>query len=259
MNLKVTGALKKKLRTRELVFGSWTSLGHPEITEIFCNMGLDFMGIDLEHTTISLEQSQRIISSCQAMGVACLPRIGSHTMETIKRLLDSGGDGIIAPLVNTSAQATELGKYIQFPPLGERSFGVARAQNYGLNFDEYMANWNECGTFIAQIESIQGVQNIESIITNPAVDGAMIGPYDMSGSMGIAGQIEHPRVLEACAQVISACKRAGKACGIHLPHPTQESVEAKIKAGFTFIVLGSDIFLMAQWTKNMQGIIRNLR
>jgi len=173
---------KDRLRNRQRVFGAWTSLAHPSITEIFIRSGIDFVGIDIEHSTISLEQAQAIIATCHGCGIPCLPRIASHNAEAIKRLLDSGADGIIAPMVSTPQEVERLISWCKYPPRGQRSFGIARAQEYGFAFDEYIKGWNESFSFIPQIESVEGVENIEEILSCEGVNGVMIGPYDISGS-----------------------------------------------------------------------------
>ena len=127
---------RSKLLDRTCVFGGWTSLGHPQITEIMTRAGFDFVGIDIEHSTISQEQSQRIIAACHTNGTLCLPRIASHNMEMIKRLLDSGADGIIVPMVETPEDVQKIIKWSKYSPLGRRSFGISRAQGYGFDFDE---------------------------------------------------------------------------------------------------------------------------
>ena len=120
--------LKKRLRTRERLFGCWTSIGHPSITEIFTKTGADFVGIDLEHSTISQQQAQRIIAASQAGGVPCLPRVSSHNAEQVRRLLDSGADGIIVPNVSRMEEVHRIADWCLYPPEGKRGYGVARAQ-----------------------------------------------------------------------------------------------------------------------------------
>jgi 2-keto-3-deoxy-L-rhamnonate aldolase RhmA len=251
--------LKRKLRARELVFGAWTSFSHPQITEIFTQAPFDFVGIDIEHSTISLEQSLNIISMCHANGVTCLPRIASHNMEMIKRLLDSGADGIITPMVENAGQAKQLRDWILYSPKGKRSFGISKAQNFGFEFDSYVQNWNNTGIHVVQIESVEGVENVDKILEDPLVDCAMIGPYDLSGSLGIPGQIEHPKVQEACKKVMLACKKAGKACGTQVIEPSQQTIQAKIDDGFTFIVLASDVFILWKWADKMRGLIHGAK
>ena len=247
-------SLKQKLRDRKPIYGAWTSLGHPSITEIFTRAGVDFVAIDIEHSTIGQEQSQRIIAAAQAGGALCLPRVGSHNGEQIRRLLDSGADGIIVPTVDTLAQVQQLVDWSKFPPEGKRSYGVARAQGYGFDFAEYTSGWNKRSVFIVQIESVTGVENVEQIVGHPLVDGAMVGPYDISGSLGVPGQLDHPKVKEACAKVIKACAKMGKGCGTQLIEPTPAGVSEALRGGFTFIVLSSDVFLLWKWADRMRQI-----
>lgn len=254
-NKNQENSLKRKLSTRHPVFAGWTSLGNASITEIFCRSGVDFIGIDLEHSTISLAESQQIIMACHGAGVCCLPRIASHNMEMIKRLLDSGADGIIVPMVSTRQQVGDIVKWCKYPPVGERSYGVARAQGYGFDFKDYVLQWNSNSILIIQIESVQGIQNIEPLISHDQVDGVMIGPYDLSGSMGIPGQIDHPRIAEAEKNVIDVCKRHNKACGTHLIDPDDQRLNNALEKGYTFVVLASDVFILLNWGQKMESIL----
>jgi 2-keto-3-deoxy-L-rhamnonate aldolase RhmA len=247
--------LRRTRLTRDaLSLGAWTSLGHPSITEIFAASNVDFIGIDLEHSTISLEQAQQIITAAHAGGSACWPRVSSHNGEQIKRLLDSGADGIIIPMVCTAAEVKQLVDWCKYPPVGKRSYGVAKAQNYGFDFGQYTAGWNARSTIVIQIESIAAVNCIDELLSHDAVDGVMIGPYDMSGSLGIPGQISDPQVTQACDRVVEACRRHGKACGTQVVDVTEETVARAFEAGFTFVVLSSDVFILWKWAERVRSI-----
>ncbi len=252
-------AVQPVLKTRDLAFGGWTSLGHPSITEMLAGAGVGFIGIDLEHSTISQEQAQRIIAAAQSHGVACLPRVSSHNGEQIKRLLDSGADGIIVPSVSTRAEAEQLIAWCKYPPVGRRSYGVSRAQGYGAGFSRYVQAWNERSTLIVQIESTEGVTAVDEVLAHEAVDGAMVGPYDISGSLGIPGQLEHPKVTAACRRVVEACRKRGKACGTQVVDPTPERVAEAIAQGYTFIILASDVFILWKWAERMQALVAQQR
>lgn len=241
------------------VFGAWTSLGHSSITEIFTHIKVDFVGIDLEHSTISQEQSQRIIAASHARGIACLPRLSSHNGEQIKRLLDSGADGVIVPMVSRRAQVEQIVEWCKYPPLGKRSYGIARAQDYGFDFENYTSTWNDRSVIIIQIESIQGVEAVEDLLSHDGVDGAMVGPYDLSGSLGIPGRLSDPRVTEACARVLQACRHTGKACGTHITEPTEQNVRKAFDSGYSFVVLASDVFVLWKWSEGMQSLVDVIR
>jgi 2-keto-3-deoxy-L-rhamnonate aldolase RhmA len=253
--LKKRQELKKKFQKREKVFGSWTSLAHPSITEIFTRSGVDFVGIDLEHSTISQEQSQRIIATAQAGGAVCLPRVASHNPEMVRRLLDSGADGMIIPMVQNAQDVENMIAWAKYPPLGRRGFGVSRAQGYGMDFSEYTKMWNASSIMIAQIESIGAVERIDEILDYPELDGVMVGPYDISGSLGIPGQIEHQKVLDASKRVIAACQRHGKACGTQLIEPNAQRIKKALASGFSFVILSSDVFLLWKWAAQMKSLI----
>jgi len=244
--------LKAKLQKRKRVFGTWTSFGHPSITEIFCRTGCDFIGIDVEHSTISQEQSQRIIAAAQAGGAVCLPRLASHNMEMTKRLLDSGADGLIVPMIDTANQIERVIKWCKYSPQGTRSFGVARAHGYGFDFDEYVKAWNKSSILIAQIESITAVENIKEIFSYEEVDAVMIGPYDLSASLAIPGQLEHSRVRTLCRHVTETCRKLGKSCGIHNIEPDGSSIRRNFSDGYTFVVLASDSLVLWKWSEVMK-------
>ena len=248
--------LKQKFISDNKIFGGWTSIGHPIITEIMAKSGVDFIGIDIEHSTINQEQSQRIIASCHSEGVVCLPRIASHNMEMIKRLLDSGADGIIIPMVNSPEEVEDIVSWIKYTPLGSRSYGISRAQGYGFDFDDYCSTWNDTSIIIVQIESVEGVENIDKILANPHIDGAMIGPYDMSGSLGIPGKIDDPKVVEAGKKVIDACRKYSKSCGTQLVEPNSDNIKEAFSTGFSFIVMASDVFILWKWGENTGSLIK---
>lgn len=252
--------LRRNRLTRDAkVFGAWTSIGHSSITEIFAASGVDFVGIDIEHSTISLEQCLHIMAAAQAGGAACFPRIPSHNGEMIKRLLDSGADGIIVPMVNTPEEVRQIIDWCKYPPVGRRSYGVARGQNYGFDFADYTAQWNARSSIIIQIESIAAVNRIDELLAFDAIDGVMIGPYDMSGSLGIPGQIHDRRVTEACDKVVEACRRHGKACATQIIDVTEANVTEAINAGFTFVVLSSDVFILWKWGEQVRKVTGSFR
>jgi len=251
--------LKEKLRSRERLFAGWVSYDHPSITETFARAGFDFIAIDMEHSTISIEQGRRIIAASQSEGVPCLPRPVSHSNDWFKPLLESGADGLLVQMVNTPAEIEVIISHLKYPPVGNRSYGVARAQAYGFDFDSYIKHWNDASSLIIQVESIQAVDNIDKLLAFDEVDGVMIGPYDMSGSLGVAGQTDHPLVIEASRKVIEACERFNKSCGTQVADASQKSVEGLFELGYTFAILGSDLFVLWKWAEEMQGLMKSLR
>lgn len=251
--------LKKQLKNREKLFAGWISYSHPSITETFARAGFDFIFIDMEHSTISIEQGQRIIASSQSEGVPCIPRPVSHSNDYLKPLLESGADGLLIQMVETAEHVKDLIRDIKYPPIGRRTYGVNRAQAYGFDFEEYIQSWNAASIFMLQIESIKGVENIEQLVSFDEVDAVMIGPLDIAGSLGVPGQTTHPLVIEASRKVIEACERHGKSCGTQVADANPDTVKAVFDLGYNYAILGSDLFVLWKWAAQMQDMMKKMR
>ena len=251
--------LKDSLRNREKLFGAWVSYAEPSITETFAKAGFDFLAIDMEHSTITLPQAQRIIAASQFYNVPCLPRPVSHSNDFFKPLLESGSDGLLVQMVNTTDEVEKIINYLKYPPIGKRSYGVNRAQEYGFEFNNYITNWNDESTLIIQVESIEAVNNIDNLLSYDQIDGVMIGPYDISGSLGVPGDTNHPKVIEASKKVINSCKKFGKSCGTQLNDPNPKNIQSLFDLGYTYAILGSDLFVLWKWAEQMQQIIKKIR
>ncbi|OPY86536.1 MAG: 4-hydroxy-2-oxovalerate aldolase [Syntrophus sp. PtaU1.Bin208] len=183
----------------------------------------------------------------------------SHSNDWIKPLLESGADGLLVQMVDTPGEIEALVGHLKYPPAGRRSFGVNRAQAYGFDFDDYVRHWNETSTFIIQVESIRAVENIERLLSFDEVDGVMVGPYDISGSLGVPGQTAHPLVLDASRTVIAACARRGKSCGTQVADASADSVAALFNLGYTYAILGSDLFVLWKWAEQMRDLIQSMK
>ena len=251
-------ALKQKFRSRERLFAGWVSYAHPSITETFASADFDVIFIDMEHSTISIEQGQRIIAACHGENVPCIPRPVSHSNDYIKPLLESGADGMLIQMVETPDHVEQLLGYIKYPPVGRRTYGVNRAHAYGLDFDHYINSWNQSSIFLLQIESVIGVKNIEHLLGYDEVDGVMIGPLDLAGSLGVPGQTKHPLVLEASQHVIDACQRHGKSCGTQVANTTPDEIDFFFSLGYSYAILGSDLFVLTNWASQMRSLIQSL-
>ena len=252
-------SLKESLRARNKLFGAWVSYAEPSISETFAKAGFDFLAIDMEHSSITLPEAKNIITVSQSYNVPCLPRPVSHSNDFIKPLLEFGANGMLIQMVDNADQVEKLINHIKYPPIGKRSYGVNRAQGYGFEFEKYIKNWNASSIFMIQIESITGVNNIEKILSFDEIDGVMIGPYDISGSLGFPGQLDHPEVLNASKTVIDACEKFGKSCGTQLNDPNHKSIDQLFDLGYTFAILGSDLFILWKWAESMNSIMKKIR
>jgi 2-dehydro-3-deoxyglucarate aldolase len=236
--------LKKVIRKNELSFGSWITLGHTSIPEIMAKAGFEWLVIDMEHSVISIQKAQELIQIIESKDMTPLVRLTANDPALIKRVMDAGAYGIIVPMVKTREDALKAVKSLRYPPLGTRSVGLARAQGYGKTFNEYKAWINEYSILIVQIEHIDAINNLEEIFSIDEIDGYIIGPYDLSASLGIPGNLNHHKLLDAERKVLETSKKYGKIAGIHVVEPDADAALEKIKTGYKFIALSIDFLFL---------------
>lgn len=215
--------------------GTILTIDHPAIVEIAGLAGFDWIWIDGEHGRFD-ETSTAIACAVNAGGPPIFVRLPDRSATAIKRFLDVGCDGIILPQVSSAAEVDEIARAALYPPRGERSVGIARAQGYGTRFAECLKQQDYA--IVVQIETVAGVENAEAIIKHEAVDAVIIGPYDLSGSFGIPGEIDSPQVVDGIAKVQMLCRGLGKPCGIFAS--TAEKAASYAAAGFPLIAVGMD-------------------
>jgi 2-keto-3-deoxy-L-rhamnonate aldolase RhmA len=186
-----------------------------------------------------------MIAAARGAGIAVIVRVPEIRRESILKPLDSGASGLLVPQVNTAKEAEEVIRHAKYPPAGNRGVGLRRAHSLyaRVSAAEYLQKANE-NTFIAvQAESPEAIKNIDEIAAVDGVDCIFVGPFDLSVSMGIPGQLTHPREVEAIEKVLEACRRHKKISGI-LMFET-EILSEWIKKGVRFAVYSSDISLLA--------------
>ena len=233
--------LRKRLRQGELVLGTILSLNSPDAAEILSGIGFDWIFIDAEHSTLDPHHLQAIF---QAVGDAtpCVVRLPALDEIMVKKTLDAGAAGLIVPQVNNAEEVAQLIKWGRYHPAGSRGLGFGRAQGYGLKVNEYLEAANESILLSVQAESAEAVKNIEAIVQVEGLDAVLVGPYDLSASLGLPGQVDHPDVKAAIQHVADVCQRAGMPVGIF--GLTAEAVQPYIDQGFRFIVCGVDTVLL---------------
>lgn len=237
--------LRQALLDKRLTLGGWLQIAHPAVAEIHARLGFDWLCVDLEHGATDLESMTNIFRAFAGTDVVPVARLPLNDPIWIHRVLDAGAGGIIVPMVNSPEQAEAAVAEAKFPPRGRRGFSFSRACAHGIDFQPYVAEANDEIAVIVQIEHQDAIANLDAILATDGVDGAFIGPYDLSGSMGIVGQLKHPRMLEALDAYLAACKTHHVAAGTHIVTPTAEGVAETIDAGYTLIALGLDVVYLA--------------
>lgn len=250
-------SLKNKLNNNQLTLGSWVTIGHPAVVDIMASAGFEWLVIDMEHTSIDLTTAHNLIATIQANGMKALVRVSKNEEVIIKRILDMGADGIVVPMVKSIADALEAIDYAKYPPVGKRGVGLFRAQKYGLGFDDYKKWVNEELVIIAQIEHIEAVENIEEIIKTDGIDGIIIGPYDLSGSMGYPGEYHRDDVKKAIEHVLDECEKNNFPSGFHVIESDPSKLQERISQGCTFLAYSLDFFFLGDSARDGMKKIRD--
>jgi len=232
--------MSKKRLLQHLSIGSWIQLGHPAIAEIMASAGFDWLAVDLEHSTITLREAEDLIRVIDLKGVVPLVRLSTNNPEQIKRIMDAGSHGVIVPMINSPAEAEAAVAAVKYPTVGKRSVGLARAQGYGARFEDYLVWQRDHSLVIVQIEHIDAVNCLESILLVDGVDAYFVGPYDLSGSLGLPGQFDHPEFLKVMDRILEIGKKCEIPGGVHIVEPNVQELEQSIKRGNQFIAYGVD-------------------
>jgi len=249
--------LSNRLKNGELLVGSWITLAHPTIAEIMARSGFDWLAIDLEHSVITIREAEELIRVISLVGASPLVRLTSNDGDQIKRVMDAGSHGVIVPLVNSAEDAKLAVQHVKYPPFGKRGVGLARAQQYGNQFIEYFEWQKENSIVIVQIEHIDAVNNLESILSVEGVDGYIVGPYDLTCSMGIPGQFDHPEFFATMDKITKVAKEMNKPGGIHIIEPDPVQLQERIDQGYPFIAYSLDVRMLDVACRNGLKIIKD--
>ena len=242
--------LKTWVRERTPRFGTLLTIDNTAAVEIARLAGFDWLWIDGEHGQFNEVGAAAACALC-AGGPPTFARLPDFSPTAIKRYLETGCDAIIVPAVSTLEDADAISRAALYPPRGQRSVGIARAQGYGASFQEYLTT--KTYSIVVQIETVAGVRNAKAIVEHDAIDAIIIGPYDLSGSFGVPGQVEAPEVVAAIAEVRELCRQADKPCGIFAA--TAEKARVYAAQGFDLIAVGIDCSILLNAYKQLRHTI----
>jgi 2-dehydro-3-deoxyglucarate aldolase/4-hydroxy-2-oxoheptanedioate aldolase len=242
------------LRKGSSPVGTLVSVESPNVADVLAACGYDWLFVDLEHSALEIADAQRI---CQVVADRCavILRVPTNDEVWIKRALDTGCDGVLVPQVNTADEARRAVRAAKYPPQGIRGVGVSRAHGFGLAFADYVSHANERTALLVQIEHIEAVENIDAILAVDGVDAVLVGPYDLSGSMDLLGQVQHEKVQAAIQRVLAACHAARVPAGIFALDPAV--ARAALKSGWSFVAAGLDLATLGQAARAAVALIRS--
>jgi len=241
-----SNSLKSRLRNGQLTIGSWITLGHSSIAEIMAQARFDWLTVDMEHSAITLHEAQQLVQVIELSGCVPLVRVGANDANLIKRVMDTGAHGVIVPMINTREDAERAVGAVKYPPQGFRGVGLTRAQSYGAHFEEYR-KWNETESIVVvQIEHIKAVENLEAILSVEGVDAFIVGPYDISASLGVAGQFDHPEMTAVLTRILDTARRLNAVAGYHVVPPDARQAVERVKQGYRFLAYSIDFLLLGE-------------
>jgi 2-keto-3-deoxy-L-rhamnonate aldolase RhmA len=246
--------LRQRLLANETLVGTLISIPSPEIVELLSMVGFDWLFLDAEHGAFGPNE---IISLLQAASdTPCLVRIPGADPAWIKKVLDAGATGIIVPQVESKQQAQAVVQAAKYPPQGRRGVGLGRAHKYGIEFSEYLSSANDNTIIVLQAESQKAVDNIDEIAAVDGLDAVLIGPYDLSASLGHTGDIQHSIVQTAIKEIANACQKQNTKLGIF--GISAENVSPYKALGFSLLTVGVDTLFIEKEARNaLQAIQRS--
>ncbi|TPN36595.1 HpcH/HpaI aldolase/citrate lyase family protein [Mesorhizobium sp. B2-3-3] len=233
---------RQKCIGKTKLVGSFAAIPHPVAVEVMALAGLDFVCIDWEHAQISRDMIEAMVRAADVHRVPAMVRVPGHAPEAIQAALDSGAQGVLVPRVSTSAQAAMAVKASRYPPLGQRGVGPGRAAGYGYRIPEYLAGANERIVVAVQVETSEGLANIEAIAAVDGIDMIFVGPGDLSVSIDAMGPKGTDKLNEAIGTIIGATIAHGKTSGIFCASP--QSIGRWAAIGASFFVLASDTMFL---------------
>ena len=244
--------LRERIRRGTPIIGTWLQLPSPDVAEIIARLGYDWAAADLEHGSFTRADLPNIFRALERWGTTPFARVAAPDMTMIKAALDSGARGLIFPMIESREQLDKAIAWSLYPGGhafggGRRGVGFSRANCFGADFSRHVDAEHGIGhetMLVAQIEHVNALAELDGIFSHPRLDAYMIGPYDLSASMGLTGRFDHPDFLDALASIEKKADEHSVNKGYHVVQPDEESLREKTAQGYTFIAYGIDALFL---------------
>jgi 2-dehydro-3-deoxyglucarate aldolase len=236
-------AIRQSLASNLASVGSWMQIPHASVAEIMGQAGYDWVAVDMEHGAISVHQLPDLFRALELGGTLPLVRLAHGHPKDCKQALDAGAGGVIVPMVETAAQLMAVRDACRWPPAGTRGVGFSRANLFGKYFEAYREE-AQAPLLVAMIEHVGAVEDLEEIISVEGLDAILIGPYDLSASMGLTARFDMPEFISAMDRIRTLCSQHHIPCGVHVVMPDADALKLRIQEGYRFIAYSIDaVFL----------------
>jgi 2-dehydro-3-deoxyglucarate aldolase len=241
--LEKINAIRQGLANNQPSVGSWMQIPHASVAEIMGQAGYDWVAVDMEHGAISVHQLPDLFRALELGGALPLVRLAHGHPKDCKQALDAGAGGVIVPMVETAAQLIAVRDACRWPPAGTRGVGFSRANLFGKHFEAYREE-AQAPLLVAMIEHGRAVECLEEILAVDGLDAILIGPYDLSASMGLTAKFDEPAFIAAMERIRTKCLEANIACGVHVVMPDTEALKLKIEEGYLFLAYSIDAVML---------------
>lgn len=249
--------IKEKVISGHSICGTHIHLSDPCITEIAAALGYDFLWVDMEHTTLSCEQVHMHLLAARSAGTPVFVRVPADDFTVTKRILETGVDGIIFPMIQNYEHACRMVAYTLYPPYGNRGCGPKGAVRYGLDDEtEYYRSGHLSMCRFVQIEQKTAALDAERIASIPYLDGCVLGMYDLSGSIGRPGDIFSEENLELANRAIRAFKEAGKTVGVSTVSTDPNVLRKYHEMGINMLSVGADYDYVLKGARDTLGAVK---
>lgn len=247
--------IREQLAADRPTIGTWLQLPSTDVAELMARAGYDWVAVDMEHGSFGRTGLPDIFRAIECGGAVPFARLPEAGKTHIKTALEAGAHGLIFPMIEDRTQLDKAIDWATYPGQdtwrdsgvaadGYRGVGYCRANVFGKAFDMYRSSISPDIFLVAQIEHIRAVDALDAILSHPRLDAIMVGPYDLSGSMGLTGQFDHPDLRAAIARIEAACRRHDVRMGLHIVQPDPAELARQVESGSRFIAYGIDsVFL----------------
>ena len=244
--------IRKCLEAGKPAIGSWIQIPHPSIAEIMGQSGYDWIAVDLEHGAIGVSQLPDLFRALELGETLPLARLAQGEPKDCKQALDAGAGGVIVPMVESAGQLRKVRDACCWPPSGTRGVGFSRANLFGSNFSSYMEE-AQAPLLVAMIEHERAVNDLDAILQVEGLDAILIGPYDLSASMGLTADFDAPEFVAIMQRICILAEEAQVPCGIHVVAPSSQELQQKLAEGYLFIAYSIDAVFLRQGALNPSG------
>ncbi|HML45766.1 MAG TPA: aldolase/citrate lyase family protein [Clostridia bacterium] len=251
--------LREKLAAGKRLFGTHVHLTDPRVCEMLGYMGFDYLWIDMEHASMDFQTLEAHLIAAQSGGTPAVVRVMWNDVPFVKRVLEMGPAGVVFPMINSVEEARKALDMCLYPPEGSRGYGPSRAIRYGLDdVAEFIRNAADQTLRILQVETVQAVGIMEEVARLPYLDAFLVGPMDLSGSLGKLGRLQDPEVDGYIDLAVEKAKKLGIPVGTSIGSGREEDLRRWMAKGFDFLSAGIDMASVLHGARDVLACLRSL-